>query len=74
MHTNKDKTSKAALIAKLWQSVGYSNSSISCGNCKAADPDKWEDGAGECTVLGYKLTFPIREEGICKLHSSFKHE
>jgi hypothetical protein len=68
---NKDKTAKAALIAKLWQSVGYQNTNINCGNCHFADD--WDEGSGKCNVLG-KMSFPVREEAICRLHSGFNHE
>jgi hypothetical protein len=60
----------ATLRHKLWSAVKYSTFPQCCGNCKHADGIDWDNKDNECGVLA-GLKFPIVENGICKLHSSF---
>ena len=66
MHTRRD------VKYKLWDMVAYSPLHKCCGNCAHADNADWGVPGNLCGVLA-GLKFPIQEQGICKLHSSFNH-
>ena len=67
---NKEKSDRAALIAKMWQTVHYQNKVTNCGNCINSNDREWEGDSGVCNVID-KLPFPINREGICRQHSTF---
>ena len=67
-HVNLTKTTRAAFMAKMWQLIKYQPDTTNCGNCGNAE---WSEESGDCTLVsGFK--FPIRKEGVCKRHTSFR--
>jgi hypothetical protein len=68
---NKEKSDKAALIAKMWQTVRYQNKITNCGNCVNSNDNAWEDDSGVCNLVD--ISFPINRRGICRQHSVFTY-
>jgi hypothetical protein len=72
-HINKEKTDKALLTQKVWETLHYQIGPTNCGTCEYSNKTKWSKTKGECNLID-KLSFPISSLGICRQHSSFKRK
>lgn len=70
---NKEKTARAQLISKMWQTVKYQPGTTNCGNCEHSDKEEWVEEKGWCNLVSTVPT-PINRHGICRRHSAFEKE